>query len=116
MSRQTDLAWAAGFLDGDGCYHVTKRTNRAGNKVHSLTISAAQSDPRPLEKLAHIADAGNVNGPYVHTTDPLRKLPTYQWRLSGKRAMAFVDELWPYIGEPKREQVQRCLLGINSAI
>lgn len=53
MERETRIAWAAGFLDGEGCFFVGTRSDRdpSGSSHWRFMIEAAQTDIRPLEIL-----------------------------------------------------------------
>lgn len=109
MSNEViELAWAAGFIDGEGCFSIRS------TKVHPsplLRLSVSQSDRRPLDRLEALVGPrrGKVNGPYQHPTDPLRKKPTYQWSLTGKLAVEFYGRLKPYMSEPKIELAEIAL-------
>lgn len=50
MIIETDAAWAAGFLDGEGCFSIRV----AGDSFHPI-VEASQVDPRPLLKLQQMA-------------------------------------------------------------
>ncbi len=105
----TELAWAAGFIDGEGCFHLVGKVNRRGVKKHRFALAASQSDDRPLKRLSLAVGHGNVHGPYNHTKDPLRKKVTYQWSVSGAHAWRIYNLLLPYLSEPKKEQAEKCL-------
>lgn len=95
-----ELAWAAGFYDGEGCTSV-HRTN--GN--HNLRISIQQIDPRPLQRFLNAIEGGNLGGPYK---SPSRKTSwSAQWHyyLTGVKALGALGKLWPYLSEPKQEQI-----------
>jgi len=52
--KATERAWAAGFIDGEGCVRISRRrakTRGYGNVVHMAEVSVAQVDPSPLIKL-----------------------------------------------------------------
>ena len=52
-----ELAWAAGFFDGEGCFSYTEKA-RYG--VATIT----QADIRPLDRFKTAVRVGNVYGPY----------------------------------------------------
>jgi hypothetical protein len=99
-----DLAWAAGFLDGEGNFRCQLRRNGRGGV---LGIHAAQVDRRPLDRLAAIL-GGAVYGPYKQRVENHSEY--YSWSLyrtaKAKEAIAL---LLPFLSEPKREQAQRAL-------
>lgn len=104
MQQPTDtsdverLAWAAGFLDGDGCL-----SRSAGYPM----ISIAGIDPEPLENFRQAVGAGHVVGPYVRShPDRWSKKPQYFVQIY-KEAIGVVQRLWPHLGSAKRAQALR---------
>lgn len=91
----TELAWAAGFYDGEGCTSLRKYTN--GTIV--LECSLGQKDRRPLERFVRAVGFGKVNGPYGVAQ-------AYQIHYIYGQAYDLLDRLWPYLSEPKREQAR----------
>lgn len=68
--KKTDLAWAAGFLDGEGHFYATKnqyarRSNgKIGAKSYSyFKIATVQSHIDVLNRLKRII-GGSISGPY----------------------------------------------------
>lgn len=52
MANDLDLAWAAGFFDGEGSIGIYKRHHAPTS--FALTVSLSQVDPRPLRRFAAI--------------------------------------------------------------
>ncbi len=102
MNMPIDLAWAAGFIDGEGCFHVRDYTSKA-----VVTMSITQVDRRPLDRLARVIGGVVVKGPRNHSKSPNSQ--GYHWiRFQGKKLDRFFAEIQPYLSEPKREQYTRC--------
>lgn len=55
----TDLAWAAGFLDGEGCIQLAKPSNKVHASTRSVLVHCTQLKREPLDKLAAMF-GGNV--------------------------------------------------------
>lgn len=94
-----ELAWAAGFYDGEGgCYVRKVRSYRA------LQLAVAQSDMQPLVRFqAAIGGFG-----WIIPLGPCRwaKRPRYKWYMYGRaRIEAVTDMLWPYLCSAKRAQI-----------
>ena len=53
MPIETDYAWAAGFLDGEGCFQAVKRRSGPGH-TYNPSLSASQACRQPLERLQEI--------------------------------------------------------------
>ena len=96
MRTAFDLAWAAGFLDGEGNYYFR----------HGPGVQASQCDLRPLERLQRIL-GGTINGP--HGPYGGRKSPFWNWQVYGPRAIGVMLTLHGLAAEPKRDQITACL-------
>ncbi len=96
----TELAWAAGFFDGEGWSYQIRKTGVQGQTLIYTQIGVAQKDIRPLKRF-HEA-VGGVGAIYTGGTSN-----TYQWRVTGTQADAVMELLWDYLSEPKREQYLR---------
>lgn len=107
---QSELAWAAGFFDGEGsvCVRIDKRVGR----TPGLQFHLEQVDVRPLLRFARaIAWKGRI------TQRPPRGNSKAIHRLTmGHRAtLATIELLWPYLSEPKREQFLKAVGKMESA-
>ncbi len=95
-----ELAWAAGFYDGEGS--CSGRYNRHGNRRGYLRFNLGQKDPRPLHRFHRAMGVGQI---YVVSKNGK---PYYEWMATNMIDTAVVANLlWPYLSEPKREQYAR---------
>lgn len=108
--REIELAWAAGFVDGEGCFTAWKRKKDRG---YGLIFSTNQVDPRPLQRLVDALGMGTVSGPFSPPSHKGR--PFYTVRLYQKNTWKMVELLWPYLSEPKKEQINRVVDKVNAA-
>jgi len=92
-----ELAWAAGFFDGEGT--VMWR----GQVRKELTLTVAQADIRPLMRFAEAVGIPGVRGPY-EPKNPNGKLYYVYSVNSHVRVQAIVALLWKFLSEPKRHQ------------
>jgi hypothetical protein len=94
-----ELAWGAGFFDGEGCFCYSE----AGQYV---CVSIAQSERAPLDRFANAVGLGKVNGPYRQRhNDRWSRKPQYVFRANGHDAIqAIAAMLWFKLGPTKREQ------------
>jgi hypothetical protein len=58
-----EVAWAAGFFDGEGTTG-TYRDGSTTTKRCRIQISASQNDREVLDRFAMIVGVGKVGGPY----------------------------------------------------
>lgn len=99
-----ELAWAAGFFDGEG---TISQTTAKGTTKRYLLLRMAHVDPRPLERFIVAVGIGHIRGPYQHKKGEGRWSDYSVWQLGGSRAEIAFAALEPYLSEPKREQYAR---------
>jgi hypothetical protein len=88
--KDTDAAWAAGFLDGEGTFAVTMDANGGIN----IRVTATQVVEAPLTKLQELF-GGNIY--YIPATRPNHR-DTYRWQLSKTSDVeAFLNAVAPYL-------------------
>lgn len=111
--KQTDLAWAAGFLDGEGHFRATKtqkvlRKNGKGMRIKSYSyfqIAAVQSDVRVLTRLKRIL-GGAISGPHGPYTTQSK--PFFSFNVSTNAEEVF-NKLVPYLSEVKKDQGKQAI-------
>lgn len=89
----SDLAWAAGFYEGEGSITATG---------HSLILSVSQVDREPLDRFALIAVVGGVLG---HASKTINVFRCY-----GCDAQRVVMRLWPQLSRRRQDQALRALM------
>lgn len=105
MIQPTDLAWAAGFFDGEGCISVVRCTHKgvAREQVQVL-LDVAQVNPTPLERLVALF-GGRIR---VSPNGQDGAWRIHAWRIYGRKAGVILQQVLPYlIG--KRRQAELCL-------
>lgn len=101
MADERFMAWAAGFLEGEGSFTV--------NKGSSLLVSATQADPEMLERLR--CGLGGKITRLRPVGMPGHPRGLCQWYLSGARAADLMRRLAPMMSARRREQIARALGG-----
>jgi hypothetical protein len=97
MTRRQELAWAAGFFDGDGCFGYTPRTG--------ICVAIGQRDRDVLDRFLRIAGVGKVYGPYERTSGGLGGERLFQYRAQGfEKTQAIAALLWFKLDAAKRAQ------------
>jgi hypothetical protein len=112
MSRATDIAWAAGFIDGEGCLSLTK-TYRAGERDHlrQPRVQVTQVNRKPIDRLQELF-GGKVYDDRARKTSSGNQI--YVWEESGKALIPVLNEIIPHLVLKKQEAV--CLLAFCSFI
>ena len=95
-----DIAYAAGFFDGEG--HCNTRIQKANNgKEYTIIhVSIGQNTPEVLEWFISFW-GGNL---YTYKTKG-----AHQWTIVGTRATAFLNQILPYC-KVKTAQIQETML------
>ena len=98
MPSETDLAWAAGIIDGEGCITIT----RAGGQ---LRVMVANTDLRMLHKLRELF-GGNISRKKTYRA---HYKPQWFWQLCAKDAAGALNAMLPYL-VTKADQAELGLL------
>ena len=115
---ETNYAWAAGFMDGEGCILIAKGRTNGTATYYSLQVSASQVDPAPLYRLR------GIFGGSVCLTRPGsgNQSPIYRWVISARLAAPALVLMQPYLLVKGREarlairyQRYKASRGINHA-
>jgi hypothetical protein len=99
MDNQTELAWAAGFFDGEGCTSLE-------TKSASLKVTITQQHPEVLERFISAVGVGKVYGPYYYGP---KKKARWAINIQSKAAIVALAKIWPYLGSEKKNQALRSL-------
>ncbi len=99
--NQLELAWAAGFFDGEGCFTISK------DYPH---INIGQTDIEVLDRFRNAVGIGKVYGPYAAPFDKKNWRPQWYYGVTGKNQIEKIYELiGPYLSSIKKEQYQRVM-------
>lgn len=93
MRTQTELAWAAGAIDGEGC--VAIRTSRSANTKrpqYGLYLAVGNTDPRMPQRLAEMFGGAVILKDAKH-----RRRAMFEWRVFSSKAAAILKEIRPYL-------------------
>ena len=106
MTSQTELAWAAGFFDGEG--HISLRNSGKGFK--RIAVQAAQIDRQVLDRFQKAVGVGHVYGPY--TPKAKTRKPYFGWQTTGglEQAQHAIAMLWNWLSPVKKAQGKKALL------
>lgn len=99
--ESTELAYAAGIIDGEGCIRV----NKQGTRRHVVRVHVTNTDLRLVNWLRERF------GGYIWTEDghymPNAKI-RHVWEVSALKAAAFLEIVYPYL-MLKKEQAEIAL-------
>ncbi len=100
--KQTDLAWAAGIIDGEGSVCIIKE-ERPGNlsTQHRLRVAVGMTHKPTVQRLEDIFKVGHVRTTPNHLKGNNWK-PVYEWVIYSNQAMAVLDKTENYMTTKKR--------------
>lgn len=103
----TELAWAAGFFDGEGCF--TMQTQQRKTKVPYIRAIAAigQVDPEVLLRFQAAVAVGRVSGPWQRKGP--RAKPVWTYRADGREVPVVYNALLPWLSTVKRDAGARVI-------
>lgn len=109
-----ELAWAAGFFDGEGCTQLMHMKPRRNADYPTIRVIVTQADRGLLERFQRAVGDGNIVGP-ITKNRPGRK-PLYRLTKNGPAAAEILRVLWPWLSEPKREQARTAVALYNKSL
>lgn len=105
----TELAWVAGFFDGEG---YVGAGGSPGRRTIEMSIGQASTGalPETLTRVALVLGVGRLRGPRM-LDNAWSKLPQYVWcAKSFEDVQVAVALLWTWLGPVKRTQARNALL------
>lgn len=102
-----ELAWAAGFFEGEGCFTRSIQT-RGNSTAYNLKAHISQTTEEPIIKFYEAIGFGRINGPYQNG-----KYKEY-WRYEAagyERVQELLVMLWPHLSDRRKEEGTKIILG-----
>lgn len=105
-SSLTELAWAAGFFDGEGYVGYTFRWN-GKRRCRRIDVQISQIDPEVLSRFRDAVGVGKVYGPYAAKG---RKNPMYKYGAAKiDDVMLVLERLRPFLSSIKTKQAEEAI-------
>ena len=112
---QTHWIYAAGIMDSDGCFMITKRKIKGKERVEYMPIvKISMITDRSLKYIREKTGFGNI---LINGTRPSRpnSLPIYEWRITKVGDLRiFLKNILPYL-QNKKERAEHlidfCVIG-----
>lgn len=102
--RESDLAWCAGIVDGEGCisigryYPNSKQHNKAPVYRPSLVVNMTHKPT--IERLASLLECGSIS---KHSECRLTRKQAWIWAVKDRKADAVLRVLEPYLFTKRAE-------------
>ena len=100
-----ELAWAAGFFDGEGCTYT--KVGNPKTKASSIGIKVSQIHLAPLERFQRaVLGIGKLYGPYNSPSRAVTNAsPIFKFEITGlEGCQAVMAMLWPFLCQVKKDQ------------
>lgn len=101
MAFDTDIAWAAGLIEGEGCFTLHSK--------HHPYFLLDMCDLDVLEKFNKIFPQSNLRGPYVDAKRPDYK-NRYRVDAFGPKCIEIMNAVYPYMGTRRKEKMTELYL------
>jgi len=105
IHKPLDLAYLAGIVDGEGCFHACKLKNKPGdgykNGHYRCVLKVSNTDIRLFEWLQETFK-GTCSAAFKETRDKLYKRDCYEWVVTGHRLLDICRQIHPYLIIKKR--------------
>jgi hypothetical protein len=96
MPAETDHAWAAGIIDGEGCIFIARRKgggkNGARADCYTVAIKVTMGHEPTILRLRDMFGSGSK-----HKVEQVGWNPAYTWLVSAKLCGPVIDAVQPYI-------------------
>jgi hypothetical protein len=93
---ETDKAYLAGIIDGEGCicFHKTHKNDVIRNSSYCPRVRITNTNKPLLDWVMVTVGLGNVRRMKMY---PSNNIPGYEWYINGKRCAGLLIELLPYL-------------------
>ena len=98
--KKTDLAYAAGVIDSDGCIYIDRYRDKRkvhNNYQYALRIKVCQSDKETVVWLSNTFGGSCREYPYDKYTSSNNKKPLFIWQINNLKAVELLEAIKPYL-------------------
>lgn len=110
MTLETDIAWAAGLFEGEGCIHADPYFLGDGTPRYRFVLSLGMTDQDVVEKFAAVVGYGRVRA--QRRTDCVQEhwKQQYIWEIgSREHCLRIIGMFLPYLGRRRLQKVAEIL-------
>ena len=102
--KQTDWAWLAGIIDGEGSIYSRKNRYRHGPMGYQVCLTVGNTDMKMLERCLEITGVGNIYARKLDMRLQARIRQLWSWQTTkGSDVIKVLRAVWPYL-TTKRQQ------------
>lgn len=109
--EKVELAWAAGFFDGEGSVGCYKSRRSSSRQYYVLQASVGQLEKSTLDRFCAAVGVGRVSlRALTKKSNLLSNKPLWYWRAYGyAKIFSLFNTLSPFLSEPKTLQFKQAL-------
>jgi hypothetical protein len=101
---ETEKAYLAGFIDGEGCISIVKQTKKESrNPYYRLSLIVSQTNYEFLQHWQQLVGIGKMNEKMYQTMASEHCARAWDWRVSTGDAAELLESLLPYLRIKKTE-------------
>lgn len=101
--KDTDLAYFAGIVDGEGCLTIgTYANTKKGTPIWNTYLQVSNTDEALIDWIVAVFGCNKVLYTPNQTPKNSRKL-VYRWQCTGERLLHLCELILPYIVAKKRQ-------------
>lgn len=97
MTREAELAWAAGLFEGEGCFYL----RRPGKRSVHLGATLVMIDEDIVRRFGEIVGVGHFSSEKRKLQRP-HHTPTWRWQANGEAVEHVFALIGDYLGERRR--------------
>ena len=115
MLTDVQAAWAAGVLEGEGCFSIFKRATSSQNHKQ-LHIQCTMTDEDIISRLQSIFNVGSIYKvqPSGCKKDGTPYKPAWKWAVNNHAGQKLIIEsILPYLGNRRKTKALEMLEYIN---
>lgn len=95
---QQQLAYIAGFLEGDGSFQIMRYVSKKDGHVYEYRISGYNTKEEVIKWFVD-----NVGGYYSKIKSSTRQRPPFHWNIKNQEAIKLAEAIYPYLVAKKEE-------------
>jgi hypothetical protein len=104
------VAWAAGVLEGEGCF--SKHVRKSNGKTE-VAIHCEMTDQDIIERLKNVFNVGTIC--YRSNKNRGNRKPTWIWSVQSKKEIKLVlDLIYDLLGERRKNKAKELLNEVRS--
>lgn len=111
MDRETQIAWAAGLFEGEGCFHLR---HKKANWRAMLEMTISMTDLDVLERFHAVSEVGGIRPRRARNSAPHWK-HQFTWRCSGSAALGLAARIEPYLCSRRKAKLAEIRAAIESS-